>query len=148
MKTFPLVLFLLVGFSSFVLAQEEAASPDPTPAAEPAATPDAGAEPVVIQAEDTAAMQSKVGSEVIIEGFVKNVGKGPNDGVTFINFGDRKTGFVAIVFRPAYDKFPEGFEKYANQKVRVRGALENFRDRQMQIKISTPDQLEIVASAP
>jgi hypothetical protein len=30
----------------------------------------------------------------------------------------------------------------------VRGALENFRDRQMQIKISTPDQLEIVASAP
>jgi hypothetical protein len=148
MKTFPLVLFLLVGFSSFVLAQEEAASPDPTPAAEPAATPDAGAEPVVIQAEDTAAMQSKVGSEVIIEGFVKNVGKGPNDGMTFINFGDRKTGFVAVVFRPAYDKFPEGFEKYANQKVRVRGALENFRDRQMQIKISTPDQLEIVASAP
>jgi len=148
MKTFPLVLFLLVGFSSFVLAQEEAASPDPTPAAEPAATPDAGAEPVVIQAEDTAAMQSKVGSEVIIEGFVKNVGKGPNDGMTFINFGDRKTGFVAVVFRPAYDKFPEGFEKYANQKVRVKGALENFRDRQMQIKISTPDQLEIVASAP
>jgi len=148
MKTFPLVLFLLVGCSSFVLAQEEAASPDPSPAAEPAATPDAGAEPVVIQAEDTAAMQSKVGSEVIIEGFVKNVGKGPNDGMTFINFGDRKTGFVAVVFRPAYDKFPEGFEKYANQKVRVRGALENFRDRQMQIKISTPDQLEIVASAP
>jgi hypothetical protein len=148
MKTFPLVLFLLVGFSSFVLAQEEAASPDPSPAAEPAATPDTGAEPVVIQAEDTAAMQSKVGSEVIIEGFVKNVGKGPNDGMTFINFGDRKTGFVAVVFRPAYDKFPEGFEKYANQKVRVRGALENFRDRQMQIKISTPDQLEIVASAP
>lgn len=148
MKTFPLVLLILLGFSPFVLAQEEAASPDPTPAAEPAATPDAGAEPVVIQAEDTAAMQSKVGSEVIIEGFVKNVGKGPNDGITFINFGDRKTGFVAVVFRPAYDKFPEGFEKYVNQKVRVRGALENFRDRQMQIKISTPDQLEIVASAP
>jgi hypothetical protein len=148
MKTFPLVLLVLLGFSPFVLAQEEAASSDPTPAAETAATPDAGAEPVVIQAEDTAAMQSKVGSEVIIEGFVKSVGKGPNDGMTFINFGERKTGFVAIVFRPAYDKFPEGFEKYANQKVRVKGALENFRDRQMQIRISTPDQLEIVASAP
>lgn len=148
MKTFPLVLLLLLGASPFVLAQEETASPEPTPASEPAATPDAAAELVVIQAEDTAAMQSKVGSEVIIEGFVKNVGKGPNDGITFINFGDRKTGFVAVIFRQTYDKFPEGFEKYANQKVRVRGALENFRDRQMQIKISTPDQLEIVASAP
>lgn len=151
MKTLPLVLFVLFGASRFVLAQEEAASPEATPAAEtsePAATPDAAAELVVIQAEDTAAMQSKVGSEVIIEGLVKNVGKGPNDGITFINFGDRKTGFVAVVFRPAYDKFPEGFDKYANQKVRVKGALENFRDRQMQIKIFTPDQLEIVASAP
>jgi thiol-disulfide isomerase/thioredoxin len=115
---------------------------------EPAARPDAAAELVVIQAEDTAAMQSKVGSEVIIEGLVKNVGKGPNDGITFINFGDRKTGFVAVIFRPAYDKFPEGFDKYANQKVRVKGALENFRDRQMQMKIFTPDQLEIVASEP
>jgi hypothetical protein len=148
MKTFPLVLLLLLGASPFVLAQEETASPEPTPASEPAATPDAAAELVVIQAEDTAAMQSKIGSEVVIEGFVNNVGKGPNDGITFINFGDRKTGFVAVIFRQTYDKFPEGFEKYANQKVRVRGALENFRDRQMQIKISTPDQLEIVASAP
>jgi hypothetical protein len=151
MKALPIVLLVLLGTSPLVLAEEETASPEPTPAAEtsePAATPDAAAELVVIQAEDTAAMQSKVGSEVIIEGFVKNVGKGPNDGITFINFGDRKTGFVAVIFRQTYDKFPERFEKYANQKVRVRGALENFRDRQMQIKISTPDQLEIVASAP
>ena len=151
MKTFPLVLLVLLAFSPIVPAQEEAASPEPTPAAETAesaAVPAPAAELVVIQAEDTAAMQSKVGSEVIVEGFVKNVGKGPNDGITFINFGDRKTGFVAVIFRPAYDKFPEGFDKYANQKVRVKGALENFRDRQMQIKIFTPDQLEIVTSAP
>ena len=151
MKTFPIILLLLIGTSPLVLAQEDAASPEPTPAAEtsePAATPGAAAELVVIQAEDTAAMQSKVGSEVIIEGLVKNVGKGPNDGITFLNFGDRKTGFVAVIFRPAYDKFPEGFDKYANQKVRVKGALENFRDRQMQMKIFTPDQLEIVASEP
>ena len=151
MKVLPLIILVLFGGSPLVQAQEEAASPAPTPAAEtsePAATPDAAAELAVIQAEDTTAMQSKVGSEVIIEGIVKNVGKGPNDGITFLNFGDRKTGFVAVIFRPAYDKFPEGFDKYANQKVRVKGALENFRDRQMQMKIFTPDQLEIVASAP
>jgi len=142
MKTFPLLLLLLIGASPLVLAEEKA-SPEPTPAA----TADA-AELVVIQSEDTAAMQSKVGSDVIIEGVVKNVGKGPNDGITFINFGDRKTGFVAVIFRPAYDKFPEGFDKYANQKVRVKGALENYRDRQLQIKILTPEQLEIVADAP
>lgn len=142
MKTFPLLLLLLIGASPLVLAEEKA-SPEP----KPAATADA-AELVVIQAEDTAAMQSKVGSDVIIEGVVKNIGKGPNDGITFINFGDRKTGFVAVIFRPAYDKFPEGFDKYANQKVRVKGALENYRDRQLQIKILTPEQLEIVASDP
>jgi hypothetical protein len=53
-----------------------------------------------------------------------------------------------VVFRPAYEKFPEGFSKYAQQKVRVRGTLEKFQDRQLQIKIFTPDQLEIIAAAP
>ena len=122
----------------------ESAAPTETPseAAEPAATSDAA----VIQAEDTASMEAKVGSEVIIEGTVANVGKGPNDNITFLNFGDRRTGFVAVVFRAAYDKFPEGFDKYSQQRVRVRGSLEKYRDRQMQIKIFTPDQLEIVAS--
>ena len=143
MKSIPLLLLLLIGASPLVLAEEKASS-EPAPEA----TADAAAELVVIQAEDTAAMQSKVGSDVIIEGVVKNIGKGPNDGITFINFGDRKTGFVAVIFRPAYDKFPEGFDKYANQKVRVKGALENYRDRQLQIKILTPEQLEIVADAP
>jgi hypothetical protein len=81
----------------------------------------------VVPAEDTAALEAKVGSEVIVEGVVRNIGKGPNDGITFLNFGDRRTGFVAVIFRPAYDKFPEGFEKYAQQKVRVRGSVEKYR---------------------
>lgn len=118
-------------------------SAEPTePPSEPAVTADVP----VIQAEDAASMESKVGSEVIIEGTVANVGKGPNDNITFLNFGDRRTGFVAVVFRAAYDKFPEGFDKYSQQRVKVRGSLEKYRDRQMQIKIFTPDQLEIVAS--
>ena len=125
-----------------------AASSSPGSSAENPASAGSAAEAPVLAAEDTAAMESKVGSEIVVEGVVKNVGKGSNDGITFLNFGDRRTGFVAVIFRPAYEKFPEGFDKYAQQKVRVRGTLEKFQDRQMQVKIFTPDQLEIVAAAP
>jgi len=152
MKAFPHALLALLLSARLLTAEEqEAASSEPSSAPSPEATPvasETAPAPEVTLAEDTASLQSKVGSEVLVEGVVKSVGKGPNDGITFLNFGDRKTGFVAVIFRPAYEKFPEGFEKYSNQKVRVRGTLENFRDRQLQVKISTPDQLEIVASAP
>jgi len=125
------------------------ATPSPEAAAEaPASAGAPSAEPTVLQAEDIATLESNIGSEVTVEGTIKNVGKGPNDGITFLNFGDRKTGFVAVVFRPSYDRFPEGFEKYANQKVRVRGTLEKYQDRQLQLRVMTPDQLEIVSVAP
>jgi hypothetical protein len=149
------LILLVFSFLPPLHAQEVAEAPaTESPAAEsPAEEGEAAstAEPVapaVVQAEDTASLQTKVGSEVIVEGVVKSVGKGPNDGITFLNFGDRKSGFVAVIFRPTYDKFPDGFDKYSNQKVRVKGALENFRDRQLQIRISTPDQLEIIATTP
>jgi len=99
-----------------------------------------------IPAEDISAMETKIGSEAVVEGFVKRIGKTADDSITFLNFGDSKSGFVAIVFRSTYDKFPEGFDKFANQKVRVRGMLEKYKDRQMQIKITTTDQLEVVES--
>lgn len=140
MKTTPLILLMALVTAGEIRAEEAASEASPTPAA-PAEAP-------VLAAEDTAALESKVGGEVVVEGVVQNVGKGPNDGITFLNFGDRRTGFVAVIFRPAYEKFPEGFDKYAQQKVRVRGTLEKFQDRQMQVKIFTPDQLEIVAAAP
>jgi len=140
MKMFPVIIALAVAFAPEIRSEETA-----TEEAPPAAAPAASAP--VLQAEDTAAMESKVGTEVIVEGVVRNVGKGPNEGITFINFGDRRTGFVVVVFRPAYDKFPDGFDKYAQQKVRVRGQLEKYRDQQMQMKLFTPDQIEIVESA-
>lgn len=127
------------------LRAEETSQP---PTTEPVTAAPEAAAPAVVPADDIASLESKVGSEVIVEGVVKGVGKTSGDGITFINFGDRKTGFVAIVFRSAYDKFPEGFDRYVSQQVRVLGTLEKFQDRQIQIKISTPDQLEIVASAP
>jgi hypothetical protein len=139
----PGKVLLIVLLTAATLGAEETT----TEAAPPAEiTPSAAAEAPVIQAEDAASLEMKIGSEVIVEGVVKNVGTGPNGNITFLNFGDRQTGFVAVVFRPAYDKFPEGFDKYAQQKVRVRGSLEKYRDRQPQIKIYTPDQLEIIAS--
>jgi DNA/RNA endonuclease YhcR with UshA esterase domain len=107
-----------------------------------------GDETPVIQAEDGASLESHVGKEVVVEGIVRNVGTGPDDNITFLNFGERGSGFVAVIFRAAYDKFPDGFDRYAGEKVRVRGALEKYRDRQPQIKIVTADQLEIVAPAP
>jgi hypothetical protein len=138
MKMFPIVIALAVAFAPEIRSEETATGEAPSPAA---AAP-------VLQAEDTAAMESKVGMEVIVEGVVRNVGKGPNEGITFLNFGDRRSGFVVVVFRPAYDKFPDGFDKYAQQKVRVRGLLEKYRDQQMQMKLFTADQIEIVESGP
>jgi len=120
------------------LRARDAVAEDASPAEEAAVVP-------VVPAEDTAALEAKVGSEVIVEGTVRNVGKGPNDSITFLNFGDRRAGFVAVVFAAAYDKFPDGLDGYAQQKVRVRGQLEKYRDQQLQIKITTADQLEIAS---
>lgn len=140
----PLAIVAVTAFALFPLRAQESAGSSAT---EHAAAASEAAAPVVIQAEDMASLESKVGSEVTVEGLVKEVGKTSGGGITFINFGDRKTGFTAVVFRSAADKFPEGFDKYANQKVRVRGTLEKYQGRQIQIKIVTPDQLEIVAGA-
>lgn len=147
MKTLLPVLSVLVLSIGIVSAQE--AAPAPAPAAESSAPESGGAATApVIQADNTAELQGKVGSEVVVEGVVKGVGKTSGDGITFLNFGDRKTGFVAVIFRSSYDKFPEGFDKYKSQKVRVRGTLEMFKDQQIQIKVATPDQIEIAPSAP
>ena len=134
-----LLAILLAGAVSAGESAEEGA-PDL-----PATTP-ATAEVPVLQCEDLASMESQVGNEVVIKGVVQSVGTGPNDGITFLNFGDRRSGFVALIFRQVYDKFPEGFDQYGQQRVRVRGTLEKYRDRQMQIKILTADQIEVVAT--
>ena len=145
MQTVTKILLMALVMTGEIRAEE--AKKEATETAPAAPVPAPAVEVPVVAAEDTAALDAKVGSEVVVEGIVANVGKGPNDGITFFNFGDRRTGFVAVVFRPAYDKFPDGFSKYAQQKVRVRGTLEKFQDRQLQIKIFTPDQVEIIAAA-
>jgi DNA/RNA endonuclease YhcR with UshA esterase domain len=140
MKTFLLTM-MTMALGCVQNARAEAADTSPAPEAPVADAP-------VIQADDLAALEDKVGSDVVVEGIVQSVGTGPNDGITFINFGERRGGFVAVVFRPSYDKFPDGFEKYARQKVRIYGRLEKYRDRQLQVRLSTPDQITIFESAP
>lgn len=125
-----------------------AATFSPGASAETSASASAGSGgATVLQADDAAALESKLGSEVVVEGLVKEVGKTSGGGISFINFGDRKTGFTAVVFRSSLENFPEGLDKYSNQKVRVRGTMEKYQDRQLQIKVSTPDQLEIVSES-
>jgi len=111
------------------------------------ATPAPAAEAPVIQAEDMAGLEAKVatGEEVIVEGTIKAVGKTGDGQITFLNFGERKTGFVAIVFAASYPNFPDGLDKFAQQKVRVKGRIEKYREKQMQIRLVSPDQIEIVS---
>lgn len=143
MKTLPMVLFALSLLVTPVRSEEQ----DAVAVDGPTSAPSSASEVPVVQAEDTAALEGLVGGEVVVEGVVRGVGSGPDNSITFLNFGERRTGFVAVIFRAAYDKFPDGFDRYSGQKVRVRGQLEKYRDRQLQIKISAPDQLEVVAPA-
>lgn len=147
MKNSLLALFVLSLALPVALRAQATATEEPAAAETEAAAEAPAVEAPVLAAEDIAGLESKVGSEIIVEGVVRNVGKGSNDGITFLNFGDRRTGFVAVAFSSVYDKFPEGFDRYNGQKVRVRGMLEKFRDRQLQIRISAPDQIEIVPGA-
>lgn len=136
-RTLLVLLVLWLTLPAMVRAQS-AATEESSAAGSESAIP-------VFAAGDVEGMEAGVGREIIVEGVVRHVGKGPDESITFLNFGDRRTGFVAVVFRSDYDRFREGFDRCIGQKVRVRGMLEKFRDRQLQIRISTPDQIEIVA---
>lgn len=136
--------FLPIVFGCCVLLVPAGLKAEPMDA-EPAA---AAAEAPVLQAVDVAGLEAKLGSEVIVEGVIKAVGKTPTGTITFLNFGDRKTGFVAVIFQKAYASFPDGLDGYANQKVRIRGTIEKYQDRQVQMQLTTPDQIEVVQETP
>lgn len=108
----------------------------------------ADAELPVILATDNAALEAKDGQEVIVEGYVQNVGFAPAGGIKFLNFGPRDSGFVAVIFRDAVRRFEDGLDKFKHQNVRIRGRLEKYRESQMQIRITDPEQIEIVNPAP
>lgn len=98
----------------------------------------------IISADDIAALEDKVGQQISVEGVVKRVGRGLNDGIVFLNFGNTRSGFVVVIFRSSFDNFPDGFDQYAQKDVKVTGELEKFKDTQLQIRVSDPSQIEVV----
>lgn len=106
----------------------------------------AGAQEEVIDATNLEALRAKSGQEVVVEGLVSDIGTTKDGGITFINMGlAKKQGFVAVIFRDAYAVFPEGFDKFRNQKVRVTGPVSIFRGETPQIKLTAAEQITIVA---
>jgi hypothetical protein len=99
----------------------------------------------VLDAADLDAIRAKSGNNAIVEGQVTDIGTTKDGGITFINLGmPKKQGFVAIVFRDHYGAFPDGFDKFRNQKVRVTGVVKLYRGETPQIELRTPDQIAIV----
>lgn len=98
-----------------------------------------------IDSVDLDALRAKVGSPAVVVGAVTDIGTTQDGGITFINVGmPKKKGFVAVIFRQNYENFPEGFEKFRNQKVKVSGPIELYKSEQPQIVIRSAEQIEII----
>lgn len=105
----------------------------------------AWAQEEVIDAANLEALRAKAGQDVIVEGMVSEIGTTKDGGITFINIGmAKKQGFVAVVFRDYYPVFPDGFDKFRNQKVRVKGAITLYKSETPQIKLTAAEQITIV----
>src|SRR5262245_19523290 len=78
-------------------------------------------EPEVIDATNLEALRAKQGQDAVVEGQVTEIGTTKDSSITFINIGlPKKQGFVALIFQRNLAAFPEGIDKYKNQKVRVK----------------------------
>lgn len=101
--------------------------------------------PTVIDATNIDGLRAAAGTDAVVEGVVTEVGSTKGNTITFINIGaPKKQGFVAVVFQSDLGAFPEGFDKYKAQKVRVTGVIELYKGEQPQIKVKTPDQITVV----
>jgi len=120
-----LTLILLLAFILPVVAQED--------------------KPEVIDATNIDLLREKVGGVVTVEGSVTTVGSTTNKSITFINVGlPKKQGFVAVIFQKNYGAFPNGFDAFHEQKVRVTGTLQLYQGKNPQIEVKTADQIEII----
>ncbi len=102
-------------------------------------------EPEVLDATNVEALRTHVGQDVVVEGPVTDLGKTKTNSITFINIGlPRKQGFVAVIFEKNYAAFPEGFDSYKGQTLRVSGKLDLYQGEQPQIEVRAPEQIQIV----
>lgn len=49
-----------------------------------------------------------------------------------------------MIFKKNIGAFPDGFDAYKNQKLRVTGKLSLYQNDKPQIEVSSPEQIEIV----
>jgi hypothetical protein len=99
----------------------------------------------VLDATDLDAIRAKAGMDAAVEGLVTDIGTTKDSSITFINIGmPKKEGFVALVFQKDYQAFPDGFDMFRNQKVRVKGMVKLYRSETPQIILTSPEQIEIL----
>lgn len=105
------------------------------------------AEPKLVQATASEELKGLAGQTVTVEGKVSRIGATQGGGITFLNMAPGMNAFVAIVFKSSAAPFPEGFDKYKSQTVRVTGKLMLFKETTPQIEIKTPDQIKVMPAA-
>jgi len=99
----------------------------------------------ILDAMDLDAIRAKAGMDAVVEGLVTDIGTSKGDAITFVNIGmPKKQGFVALIFQKDYAAFPDGFDQYRNQKVRVKGLVKLYRSETPQIIMTSPDQIEVI----
>src|SRR5262245_46783283 len=125
--------FTCLFFASLSLYAEDVAEGTPEP--EP---------PKVVQATATDEIVALVGKTATVEGKVTRVGATSGGGITFINMAPGANAFVAVVFKSSYDQFPNGFDAFKDQTLRVTGTVAIFKENTPQIVVKTADQIEIV----
>jgi len=123
----------LVCSSPFLHAQDAAPTPEE--------------KPPVVQASAPDAVKALAGKKATVEGKITRIGSTETGGITFINFGGGPNAFVAVVFKSNYAAFPDGFDKYKGQTVRVTGPVAIYKETTPQIVVKAPEQIEIVPSA-
>ncbi|MFV0337771.1 MAG: hypothetical protein ACK5LK_05960 [Chthoniobacterales bacterium] len=117
-------LLVLLSFATSGLAQEE---------------------PKILDATDLTTLRDHADTEVVVEGFVTEIGRTKSNSITFINIGlPKKEGFVALIYEKDYSAFPEAFNIYEKKKVRVKGMLKLYRNETPQVVMTSPEQIEIV----
>ncbi|MFM7373904.1 MAG: hypothetical protein ACKO39_01970 [Chthoniobacterales bacterium] len=111
----------------------------PTFAAEKAKKP----KPTAVKATDKEALAANIGKQVAVTGKVVSTGKGPKDGMRFLNFSKSETtGFTAALVPAVYPNF-ENLDRMVNERVRVTGELQKYKKKTM-IKVTRSTQVKIL----
>lgn len=101
------------------------------------------AKPPIISATDSKALKAHMGKKVSVEGTVVSTGKGPNDGMRFVNFSKSETaGFTAALVPAVYPEFPK-LKSMVGKTVRVTGDLETYKKKSV-IKVTRPTQVKVM----